>query len=551
MATTPLSRPPETVDYVIVGAGAAGAILAHRLSADKNITVCLLEAGPSDWHPWLHIPAGFVKVLFNPAFTWQFSSEPNSQTLNRRVPLPQGRVLGGSSSINGLVYNRGQRDDYDAWSALGNRGWSYAEVLPYFKRSEQYASGDTSYRGRDGFLPVTDIDWHHPISDAFITDAQGIGIPRNHDYNGASQAGVGFFQRTISQGWRMSTSRTSLKPVRSRSHLDVRTHARATRIVIADGRATGIKYVRGDSSHNLHEIRARREVIICAGAINTPRLLQLSGLGDAEFLQSKGIRVHRHLPGVGQNLSDHFSIRLVARAKNTRTMNEMSRGLGLVGQVARWLIGKPSILALSPSLIHFFWKSNDDLNRPDLQGVFSPTSYREGYVGMLDTYPGMTCGVWQHRPESRGYVHVRSADPFEDPLIQPNYLSHERDQQTLIRGVRLARRLLQTPELAPYVESESMPGSDKTSDQELLSFIRQYGVSSYHLNGTARMGRANDSMSVVDDELRVHGIHNLRIADSSVMPMIPSANICAATMMTAEKAADLILGLAPLSPVNA
>ncbi len=349
----------------------------------------------------------------------------------------------------------------------------------------------------------------------------------------------------------MSTSRTFLKPARSRSNLDVRTHARATRIVIADDRATGVHYVRGDSSHNLHEIRARREVIICAGAINTPRLLQLSGLGDAEFLQSKGIRVHRHLPGVGQNLSVHFSIRLVARAKNSCTMNEMSRGLGLVGQVARWLVGKPSILALSPSLIHFFWKSNDDLNRPNLQGVFSPASYREGYVGMLDSYPGMTCGVWQYRPESRGYVHVRSADPFEDPFIQPNYLSHERDQQTLIRGVRLARRLLQTPELAPYVESESMPGSDKNSDEELLSFIRQYGVSSYHLNGTARMGRADDSMSVVDDELQVHGIQNLRIADSSAMPTIPSANICAATMMIAEKAADLILGLTPLSPVNA
>jgi choline dehydrogenase len=348
----------------------------------------------------------------------------------------------------------------------------------------------------------------------------------------------------------MSTSRTFLKPVKSRNNLAIRTHARVTRIVVDAGCATGVQYVRGTSSDNLSEVHARREVIICAGAINTPRLLQLSGIGDAEFLQSKGIRVNRHLPGVGQNLSDHFSIRLVARAKNARTMNEMSRGLHLAGQVSRWLMGKPSILALSPSLIHFFCNSQGDASRPDLQGVFSPASYREGYVGMLDTYPGMTCGVWQHRPESRGNVQLRSSDPFEDPLIQPNYLSHERDQQTLIRGVRLARRLLQTPELAPYVQSESMPGSDKTTDDELLSFIRQYGVSSYHLNGTARMGKADDSGAVVDDECRVHGIQNLRIADSSVMPTIPSANICAATMMIAEKAADLIRGHAPLVPTN-
>ena len=422
---TTLTRTPETFDYVIVGAGAAGAILSHRLSEDRQATVCLLEAGGSDWHPWLHIPAGFIKVLFNPAYTWQFSSEPHEQTSGRRVPLPQGRVLGGSSSINGLVYNRGQREDYDHWATLGNRGWSYAEVLPYFRRTERRMTGDERYRGREGMLPVSDIDWHHPINEAFIAGAQGLGMPRNPDYNGAKQEGVGYFQRTIDQGWRMSTSRTFLWPVKGRPNLDIRTHAQVTRLVLEGRRAQGVRYAR---DRDMHEVRARREVIVCAGAINTPRLLQLSGIGDAEHLQSQGIRVAHHLPGVGQNLSDHFSIRLVARAKNVRTMNEMARGLGLVAQVVRWLLGKPSILALSPSLVHFFWKSRADLVRPDLQGVFSPASYREGYVGMLDNYPGMTCGVWQHRPDSRGQVLIRGADPFAPPLVQPNYLADERDR---------------------------------------------------------------------------------------------------------------------------
>lgn len=548
---TTLTRTPETFDYVIVGAGAAGAILAHRLSEDRRATVCLLEAGGSDWHPWLHIPAGFIKVLFNPAYTWQFSSEPHEQTSGRRVPLPQGRVLGGSSSINGLVYNRGQREDYDQWATLGNPGWSYAEVLPYFRRTERRTTGDARYRGRDGLLPVSDIDWHHPINEAFIAGAQGLGIPRNADYNGESQAGVGYFQRTIDKGWRMSTARTFLRPAQSRSNLEIRTHAQVTRIIIEGRHAVGVHYVRGQHHNTVRELRARREVIVCAGAINTPRLLQLSGIGDADHLHMLGVRVEHHLPGVGKNLSDHFSVRLVARAKQVRTMNEMARGLGLVAQVARWLIGKPSILALSPSLVHFFWKSRADLVRPDLQGVFSPASYREGYVGMLDNYPGMTCGVWQHRPESRGQVQIRSADPFAPPLVQPNYLADESDCKTLINGVRLARQLLQTPELARYLEAEVMPGAGKSSDDELLAFIRQYGVSSYHLNGTARMGKADDKMAVVDAQLRVQGLQGLRIADSSVMPTIPSANICAATMMIAEKASDMIRCLPPLPPDTA
>lgn len=545
--TQAASHPAETFDYVIVGSGAAGAILANRLSEGGKATVCLLEAGSTDWHPYIHIPAGFIKTLFNPAWTWQFQSEPSDMTNGRRIPLPQGRVLGGSTSINGLAYNRGQRNDFDQWAQQGNAGWSYAEVLPYFKRTECRAGGDDRYRGRTGALPISDIAWIHPISEAFIAGAESLGIPRNPDYNGAEQAGVGYYQRTIAGRWRMSTSRAFLWPARSRSNLSIKTNAQAIQILLDGKRATGVRYMKHRELASARDVLARREVIICAGAINTPKLLQLSGIGPEALLREIGVPVRHHLPGVGANLSDHFSVRLVARVKNIGTMNEMVSGLGLAGQIARWLLGRPNILALSPSLVHFFWKSKEGLALPDLQGVFSPASYKEGYVGMLDNFPGMTAGVWQHRPDSRGYVHARSADVFADPLIQANYLQDPRDREVLVNGIRLARRLLQSPALAQYVECETLPGPDKVGDDELLDFARRYGVSSYHLNGTARMGPAGDPMAVVDAQLRVHGLTGLRVADSSVMPSIPSANICAATMMIAEKAADMIRGRAALA----
>lgn len=536
----------ETFDYVIVGSGAAGAILANRLSADAGVTVCLLEAGPSDRHPFLQIPAGFIKTLFNPAFTWQFKTEATAQTGGRRIPIPQGRVLGGSTSINGLVYNRGQRQDYDEWESIGNPGWSYAEVLPYFKRMERRIGGDDAYRGRDGELPVSDIDWSHPVCDAFIAGAEGMGMPLNPDYNGASQEGVGYFQRTIHRGWRMSTARAFLWPVRSRANLEIRTNAQANSILFENRIATGVRYLRGAERSTAAEVHARREVIVSCGAINTPKLLQLSGIGSAALLQKIGVPVVHDLPGVGENLSDHFSVRVVARAKDVRTMNEMASGIALGGEIARWLLKRPSILALSPSLVHFFWHSRNGLDRPDLQGVFSPASYKEGYVGMLDSYPGMTCGVWQHRPYSRGTVQAQSADVFADPVVQPNYLEDPRDQQVLVDGIRLSRRLLQTLELARYVQEETLPGPQVSTDDELLAFARRLGVSSYHLNGTAHMGPSSDPTAVVDNQLRVYGLERLRVVDSSVMPTIPSANICAATMMLAEKAADLIRGKAAL-----
>lgn len=533
----------DQFDYVIVGAGAAGAILAARLSEDGRYSVCLLEAGGPDRHPFLHVPAGFIKVVFDARHAWQYASEPTDMTHGRRIPIPQGKTLGGSTSVNGLVYNRGQREDYDHWAALGNPGWSYAEVLPYFRRNERRAdTADDLYRGHDGPVPVSDLEWIHPICERFIAGAESLGIPRNSDYNGAEQAGVGYFQRTIDGRWRMSTARTYLRPARRRANLDVRTNAHAVSVLFEGHRAVGVRYLRSAAPGSLREVHARREVLLCAGALNTPKLLQLSGIGPAAVLHALGIPVVRELPGVGANLSDHFSVRVVRRVRNIATINELSRGPRLVGQIARWIAGRPNLLAVSPSLVHFFWYSRPGVARPDLQGVFTPASYREGYVGVLDAYPGMSAGVWPHRPHSRGTVVAASPDPLQAPVIRAGYLEDERDRRTLVDGIRLARQLLSTPELAPYALDESLPGSRVRTDDELLDFARRYAVSSYHVNGTARMGPAGDPGAVVDHELRVHGLRNLRVVDASVMPTIPSANTAAATMMIGEKAADLVLG---------
>jgi choline dehydrogenase len=328
--------PTETFDYVIVGAGAAGSILANRLSEDGKSTVCVLEAGPSDWHPFLHIPAGFIKVLFDPAFTWQFSSEPTDNTRGRRIPIPQGRTLGGSTAINGLAYNRGQPRDFDAWAAAGNKGWGYADVLPYFKRSERkVGQGDDAYHGRAGEQAVTDMDWFHPVCEAFIAGAVGRGIPRNPDYNGVAQEGVGYYQRTILNGWRQSAARSFLRPAKGRKNLEVRTQAHAKAVLFEGKRATGVQYLRGGKRNETKVVRARREVIVCSGSINTPKLLQISGIGRGSLLQSLNVPLVHELPGVGENLRDHFSVRMVAKVKGSVTMNELSSGGRLGAQIAR------------------------------------------------------------------------------------------------------------------------------------------------------------------------------------------------------------------------
>ncbi len=534
----------DTFDYVIVGGGSAGSLLANRLTADGTTTVCVLEAGPPDRNPWIHIPAGFTKTLFDPSCTWQFKTEPTERTGGRPIATTQGRTLGGSSSVNGMIYNRGQPDDMNNWAQRGNRGWSFADVLPYYRRTEQRIGyGDDAVRGRDSGVPVTDMDWIHPVSEAFIAGCVAAGIPRNPDYNSGDQAGVGYFQRVIRNGRRVSSARAFLSPVRSRHTLAVRTNARACGIVLDGTRATGIRYLhnRGGAERTVH---ARREVIISAGTVNTARLLQVSGIGPAALLGGIGVPVRHALPGVGENFRDHYAVRLVMRAKpGTTTLNELARGPRLAAQVARWATGRPSILATAPSHVHLFWQSFAGLDAPDLQGVFTPGSYQPGKVYILDEFPGMTAGAWAHRPQSSGHVRARSADVFQDPVIQPNYLSDANDRRITLGGIRLIRRLLHSQQLAPFVDSEAMPGPDVQTDDELLDYAYANGSTTYHLIGTARMGPATDPTAVVDDQLRVHGLQGLRVVDASIMPAMPSANTYATTLMIAEKASDMIRGL--------
>ena len=520
--------------------------MVNRLSADGRYRVCALEAGGRDWHPFLHIPAGFMKTMTDPSVNWLYEAEPSEGTAGRRIAQPRGKTFGGSSSINGHVYNRGQRMDFDTWAQRGNRGWDYADVLPYFRRSERrIGPGDDRFRGRDGEFVVEDLAWRDPLCEAFIAGAESIGIPRNPDYNGERQEGVGYFQRSIHRNRRMSTARAHLRPAMQRRNVDVRPHAHAARILFEGNRAVGVQYLRGGERR---VVRAAREVIVAGGAVNSPQLLQLSGIGPPALLGELGIPVRKALPGVGENLRDHYAMRTAFRVEGVRTINELARGWRLGVEVAKYFALGTGILTLQPTLVHCFWKSDDAFEAPDLQMTFTPASYRRGVQSTLEDEPGATIAVWQHRPESRGYVRARSADPLEKPLIQPNYLADEMDRRVIVNGIRLARRLMRTEPLAPYFVHEALPGDEVRTDGELLDFARGIGTTAFHLAGTCRMGPATDRGAVVDDRLRVHGIAGLRVADASIMPHITSANTNAAVLMIGEKAADMILGVPPPEP---
>ena len=540
----------DNFDYIIIGAGSAGCVLANRLTENGRNSVCVLEAGPRDWNPFIHIPAGFMKTLVNPNINWMYETTATEWTSNRAIAVPRGKTLGGSSSINGHVYNRGQKMDFDTWSQKGNKGWGYADVLPYFKRCEQKIGvGEEIYRGREGNLQINDLDWRDPLCDAFIEGANSIGIPSNADYNGAKQEGVSYVQRTTHKRRRVSAARAFLNPAKSRSNLTIITNALATKIILDGKRAVGVSYKKGLGDTQALELRANKEVILSGGAINSPQLLQLSGIGPADLLKTHGIEVQHELPGVGLNLRDHYAPRFTARAKNISTINEKARGPRLWSEIAKYFLGAKSIVNLSPTLVYCFWHSNESVKNHDLQLTFTPASYKEGVQSQLDDQPGFTIASWQQRPESLGFVKIKSDNPFEAPMIQPNYLEAEEDRKVLIAGMKLARRLMRTEPLAPYFEFEQYPGDHIQTDDELLQIARERGTTTFHVMGSCRMGPSSDPTSVVDEKLRVQGIDNLRVVDASIMPTMLSANLNAGAMMIGEKGADMILGKPALEPI--
>lgn len=529
----------ESWDYVIVGAGSAGCVLANRLSRDGTTRVLLVEAGPPDRNPWIHVPGGIFKLIHNPSVDWCFRTEPDEAVNGRAIPWPRGKVVGGSSSINGLVYIRGQREDYDHWQRLGNDGWGWDDVLPVFRRSERQARGADAFHGADGELSISDPAMRMPIVDAFIEAAGQVGVPRTRDFNGECQEGAGYFQLTVDHGRRSSAATAFLRPALSRGNLSLVTGALVYGVTLDGGRATGIRYERGGE---VRKATCTREVFLCAGAIGSPHLLELSGIGDPAALQRAGIAVKHALPAVGGNLQDHIQARAMFKTRLPVTMNDMARTgwqRALIG--ARYLLRRDGPLAFAASLAGGFARARPGATRPDVQFHFQPLSL-DSYDGRLHPFSGFTISVCQLRPESRGALHAASADPHQPPEIHANYLHAEEDRATIVAGVRLLRRIAAAPAMAAQVAEEWKPGPAVASDDDLLDYVRATGSSIFHPSGTCAMGQPG--ASVVDAKLRVHGVAGLRVADCSIMPALVSGNTNAAAIMIGERAADFALGRA-------
>ena len=528
----------ETVefDYVIVGAGSAGCVLANRLSADGKNSVLLLEAGPKDSNLWIHVPLGYGKLFKDNSVNWMYQTEPEPGLDGRQVFQPRGKVLGGSSSINGLLYVRGQHEDYDRWRQHGNAGWGYEDVLPYFKKAENQQRGADKYHGAGGPLPVS--DWRHadPLSEAFVAAAAETGIPANPDFNGATQEGSGLFQTTTRRGRRASTAFSYLRPAKGRGNLHVETSALAQRILFEGRRARAVEYRQGSS---LRTARARNEILVSGGAYNSPQLLQLSGVGPAELLKQHGIGVVLDAPGVGNDLQDHMQVRLVTRCAQRVTLND------IVNHPVRRLMAGVQYAALRKGPLTIaagtsgaFFKTNPRLASPDIQIHFLPFS-TDKMGEKLHSFSGFSASVCQLRPESRGSLRIKSADPTVPPEIRINYLATETDRSAFIDGIKILRKILSAPALKPYTIEEVDPGAKVLSDEELLNYCRRTGSTVYHPTSTCRMG--NDPLAVVDQRLRVRGIESLRVVDASIMPDLMSGNTNAPTIMIAEKASDMIL----------
>ncbi len=546
-AKTAQGGEPPAADYIVLGAGSAGCALAARLSEDPSVRVLLLEAGARDRNPWLHIPLGYGKTMFHPTLSWNLETEPEPALDNRRIPWPRGRVLGGSSAINGLIYIRGQHADYDHWRQLGCTGWSFEDVLPYFKRAEDQERGADALHGAGGPLGVSDLRDQGPLARAFVEAAAELGLPRNDDFNGPTQEGAGFYQVTARGGWRCSAATAYLKPARRRPNLRVETGAQATRLLLEGRHAVGVAY-RQDGA--LREARAAREVILCGGAIASPQLLLLSGIGPAEELAALGIPVAHALKQVGRNLQDHFQSRMVYRCRQPVTLNDRMMSLrGQAGMALEFALFRRGMLTISAGTAGLFARVLPGSATPDVQYHFIPFS-ADGPGKGLHRFSGFTISVCQLRPESRGTITLASPDPAVPARIRANYLATETDRRCIVAGLELTRRLAATRAMAPFIEAEYLPGPEAAADEAgLLAHARRSGTTIFHPSGTCRMG--GDPESVVDTALRLRGIGGLRVADASIMPTVVSGNTNAACIMIGEKAADLIRAEARQQPARA
>ncbi len=522
-------------DFIVIGAGSAGCAVAARLSEDPATRVALIEAGGADTNRWIHIPLGFGKTFADPSVNWCYETEPDPGAADRRVYWPRGKVLGGSSSINGMVYIRGQAEDFDHWRQLGNHGWSSADVLPYFRRAEDQTRGPDEFHGAGGPLCVSDVPEHHPICDAFIEGATLLGFPRNDDFNGARQEGVGYHQTTTRNGRRCSTAVGYLRPAMARPNLRVVTEALTEKILFDGHRAVGISFRRGGE---MWTARAAREIIVCGGAVNSPQLLMLSGIGPEAHLAGLGIPVVEDLAGVGQSLQDHYSAPLKLKCRLPITVNDvMQSNMKKLKVGLQYYLFRTGPLAMCSSPAALFARTRPELASPDVKLSVQPFSAERPQDG-LHPWSGFSMIAYQLRPESRGQITLKSANPADPPSVHPNYLTAVRDQETIVAGLKLCRRILAGPAMQPFLESEFLPGPAVESDIELLDFARRRGGTVFHPTSTCKMGV--DVMAVVDPELRVRGIEGLRVADASVMPTVVSGNTNAAAIMIGEKAADLV-----------
>ena len=533
----------EEFDYVVIGAGSAGCVIANRLSADPTVSVALLEAGGRDNNPWIHVPVGYFKTIHNPALDWCYETEPDPGLNGRSIKWPRGKVLGGSSSINGLLYVRGQKEDYDDWAQSGLSDWSYERVLPYFKKAESFQHGSSEYHGSDGPLKVSKMSFSRPICDDFIEAVHSMDVPKTDDINGVDQEGAGYFHLTAHRGRRCSAAVAYLKPIRNRQNLKIFTHAHVTRIGFNNKQAETVHFRQTQSANGnspSQQLRARREVILCGGAVNSPQLLQLSGVGPADLLQDLNIEVICNSPEVGSNLQDHLQIRSVYKTLKPVTLNdELSRWDQKALAGLQYLLTRKGPLSMAASQAYAFCRTRLSNHRPDIQYHFQPLSADSPGEG-LHPFSAFTASVCQLRPTSMGEIRIQSTDPMQAPRIQANYLSTDLDCQTAVESLKYTRDIMQSAAMKQHVKSEMLPDPAAQTDDELLQQARQIANTIYHPTSTCRMGV--DDGSVTDENLRVRGVSNLRVVDASVMPKIVSGNTNAPTIMIAEHAADMIAG---------